>query len=85
MRRSLKGVLSRVNDLAERVSPSCEGWDWAKIEKESDEELWARMMALVEKAGGPDRAIPAEDCDAATTSIWNEVRERWRRQQKPLS
>lgn len=80
MRRVLKSVLSRVDDLAERVSPSCAGWDWAKIEKEDDEEIWARVMTLVRKSGGPDKIWPEAGFDSDDGWMQAEVRERWKQE-----
>jgi hypothetical protein len=81
MRASLKGVLSRVNQLADRLCPSSERWDWAEIEHESDEELYARLMVLVRKAGNPDEAWRQAGLSCENNSVLAEVRERWKREQ----
>lgn len=53
MRGSLKGVLSRVDRLEERVRPGPEDLI-AKLNMVSDEELYERIVELTKKSGGTE-------------------------------
>jgi hypothetical protein len=77
VRESLKGVLSRVDRLANRLRPSAEDWA-AKLRTMSDQELDEQIMELARKAGGPD-ALYAELGLDLDSPVLGDLRRRWER------
>ena len=79
MRGSLKGVLSRVDRLAERLRPSPKDWA-AKIKTMSNEELYWEIMEFAREAGGPDALFTQAGLDREQyPTVLRDLRAHWER------
>jgi len=80
VRRPLRGVVSRVSRLAQRLRLSSEELTVARLRAMTDEELYAEMIADARAAGGLE--VLLDVCRDLPAEVLTDLRERWERSQE---